>query len=423
MQKILIIGNGFDLHHNLPTKYEHFINVLKAIEYIKEEQQEEYLFEEVFSNIKEDFKTLIKNSYQTENIKFTNHDIINIIKRHVIHNSWYQTFKHITEIDNWIDFEMQIKNILQIVNQFILEFNKFIKVNYGKTFIEVSIQEMNNPFGFKIDSYHFRILRDLNIIETKSFKGSIGNIPSVYYLKENNSIYAINEKKVFEYLATSLEHFIHIFNLYFTTIIEPFYQNYNNLEIIKDSQSRNCLLQNTDSGFEQFIHEEEKFTAIYSFNYTPTLHKYYKTSMIKYLHGKSCDFQNMVLGIDDNNDELKDPKLFAFTKYYQKLYKNTDYDFMEKHISTDCITHIYIWGHSLDYSDGEYINQIFKFLEMDERDFKLIIFYHDNTARASQIQNLLNICGKQVIEKSMKSGQLTFQPSTNENLLKMVQIA
>lgn len=29
---ILIVGNGFDLSHYLPTKYDHFMLVMKAIE-------------------------------------------------------------------------------------------------------------------------------------------------------------------------------------------------------------------------------------------------------------------------------------------------------------------------------------------------------------------------------------------------------
>ncbi|WP_052257153.1 AbiH family protein [Flavobacterium sp. AED] len=32
MAKILITGNGFDLFHHLPTKYGHFMSIMKAIE-------------------------------------------------------------------------------------------------------------------------------------------------------------------------------------------------------------------------------------------------------------------------------------------------------------------------------------------------------------------------------------------------------
>jgi len=31
-KKILILGNGFDLAHFLPTKYEHFITAMRAVE-------------------------------------------------------------------------------------------------------------------------------------------------------------------------------------------------------------------------------------------------------------------------------------------------------------------------------------------------------------------------------------------------------
>lgn len=32
MKKILVIGNGFDLHHYLPTRYRDFIDVVKRLE-------------------------------------------------------------------------------------------------------------------------------------------------------------------------------------------------------------------------------------------------------------------------------------------------------------------------------------------------------------------------------------------------------
>jgi hypothetical protein len=38
MAKILITGNGFDLHHKLPTKYQDFLEIMLKIEAIKEKE-------------------------------------------------------------------------------------------------------------------------------------------------------------------------------------------------------------------------------------------------------------------------------------------------------------------------------------------------------------------------------------------------
>ena len=44
---ILIVGNGFDLSHYLPTKYDHFMVVMKAIE-DRDESQGEMGFDNLF---------------------------------------------------------------------------------------------------------------------------------------------------------------------------------------------------------------------------------------------------------------------------------------------------------------------------------------------------------------------------------------
>ena len=52
---ILIVGNGFDLSHYLPTKYDHFMDVMRAIE----EKNLGQPFLDVFRNSVDDFPTLL----------------------------------------------------------------------------------------------------------------------------------------------------------------------------------------------------------------------------------------------------------------------------------------------------------------------------------------------------------------------------
>ena len=422
MQKILIIGNGFDLHHFLPTKYEHFIEVLQNIEKI--ETQDSYTFNEIFNRIDEIFKQSIIESYNTNKIVYS-HVTIKAIKEQILNNTWYQTFRHIKEVDTWIDFETQIEKILNIVKLFFEKATQFIETNLSKTFIKVACIDTVNPeIGFNLNSYQYKTLLNLKIIlprhksENEMYEG---NINECYFLVEKEAIYAINEKLILENLSQSLDQFIEIFKLYFTEIIEPFYKNYKQLQLIKDNQGENVSIHTLNESV--LNHYQSAFKYIYSFNYTPTIQRYYQTTSVKYLHGSATGFQNMVLGVNDINEELKQHKMFAFTKYYQKLYKNTDFDFLSNDVISINQAQIYIWGHSLDQSDGEYLSKIFSIFQKNNCQSKLIVFYHSNIARALQLQNLLRICGKEVIENAMKNGYLTFQESTNDNLYRMINIA
>lgn len=49
-RKILIVGNGFDLAHFLPTKYEHFIHAMKVVE---KSEEGHLIFCELFKDLPE----------------------------------------------------------------------------------------------------------------------------------------------------------------------------------------------------------------------------------------------------------------------------------------------------------------------------------------------------------------------------------
>lgn len=415
MQKYLIIGNGFDLHHALPTKYEHFINVLKSIE--KLDGKPDYTFEEVFCNIPDDYKSRILNSYKTENIVYPDH-IIQSIKYKIQNNTWYQCFKHITDIDTWIDFETQIELILKLINTFFKEATLFLTDYKNRGEIFVSCSKIDPKAGFTINSKQLTVLLNLKILDPITRLVYSGKVNSMYLLVEDNYIHSLNERNILMDLSNSLEEFIDIFNHYFIDVIDPFYNNYKYGEPIKNKLGNIVEIKSSLNKKEAY---GEEFKTIYSFNYTPTLQKYYKAKRVNYLHGHIGSDQNIVLGVNDINEECKEHKMFAFTKYYQKLYKNTDYYFLENDFITHHKSIIYFWGHSLDQSDGEYINRIFTFLVDRNSTIRIIIYFHDNLARASQLSNLLKIRKKEEVENAIKSGRLEFQKSTNDNLLKMIE--
>ncbi len=118
---------------------------------------------------------------------------------------------------------------------------------------------------------------------------------------------------------------------------------------------------------------------------------------------------------------LIDEKAYGFVKYYQKLVNNTNYKFLlgnsdlkkveEDHQKgSNYWNHqpyeVYIWGHSLDSSDSDYIKEIFSFNKGSKPSVYLIVYYFPSAH--TQLANLIYIMGKDTIEMWMKKGWLEF---------------
>ncbi|WP_026728295.1 AbiH family protein [Flavobacterium denitrificans] len=383
MSKILITGNGFDLFHNLPTKYHHFISIMQTIE--KNQFREDVSFDNLFGGIFKnkftyDFNSIVEN-YKIENLKFE-FDKINRLKELVVSNLWYKYSKNVLEIDTWIDFEVEIETIL---NQLII-FEKYS----DKTVVNKNT--FRDPLIKFTDFQLFGIVR---IIDTTG----LFTINDRYINKRKN---IIEIKIILEDLAKSFEEFIMIFNRYLVDIVSTFYKE------IKEKYQIPF----------QFIDE------IYTFNYTPTLEDMYgiNNSKVTYLHGQvneDCLKQNIVMGISELPQDIKINKMFDFTKYYQKVNKNANKKFIEIPKTRIDETVFYIFGHSLDESDKEYIIDLFKFLEFDDNMYsKICVFYYNENDKNNKWRNLFNIIDKNVLIEMNKKGRLYFSNLNVENINK-----
>jgi len=181
---------------------------------------------------------------------------------------------------------------------------------------------------------------------------------------------------------------------------------------------------------------------IYSFNYTNTYQKFYDQSVeTDYLHGSSGKEQNIVLGVSElEDDSLIKLKAFGFTKYHQKIFNDTDYLFLDKyktqiqsekdmlgrfqknyasldegsyqnelHHRVALNLNFYIWGHSLDLSDHDYIQDIFSLNDGMDRNVRVTVYYFDKNAKFALLNNLLAILKKDKVERWMKNEWLKFK--------------
>ncbi|WP_407304766.1 AbiH family protein [Acinetobacter sp.] len=235
--------------------------------------------------------------------------------------------------------------------------------------------------------------------------------PEAYY-RNNDKNLDINISLIFSKLEKSLRKFIEIFNWYLVSIIQSLHL-------------KSELIKNTLGVSDENI-------RIYSFNYTSTFKRLYRKEMkIEFLHGQCGKSQNIVLGISDlKNDLLKKYKNYGFTKYHQKLLKNTNYVFLreDKHL-IDIVEskgigateiNIFIWGHSLADSDENYIQEIFSFNETRNVKFILTVFYYGSDD-FSLLNNLLDILDKEKVEKWMKKGWLKFEKNPDIAKLNNIQ--
>lgn len=385
MSKILITGNGFDLFHHLPTKYHHFISIMETIENFgfKKEVTFVDLFGRIFKDkYLDDYNSIIDN-YNVEQIKFDNSKIKQMDEL-LKTNHWYKHFKNVCEIDSWIDFEMEIENVLNQVS--ILLRSETLQTKKDNKFNNIPI----NYSDFEL----------FGVIECKYEKREIFSITEKYL---DNRKREIKSKDIFNDLAKSFEDFIVIFNRYLIDIVSGFYSE---------------IKQNKAISFN-LIDE------IHTFNFTPTLEKFYNIdkSKVVYLHGEineNNNLQNLVLGVSDIPEILKINKAYDFTKYYQKIKKNSNKKFIniaENKKSGLNETVFYILGHSLDKSDKEYINELFKFLEFDlSAHSKICIFFNSNYDKEQKLKNLFNIIDKETIVEMNKAGRLYFIELNIENI-------
>ncbi|QNS40900.1 hypothetical protein H0S70_11115 [Chryseobacterium manosquense] len=383
MPKILITGNGFDLGFNLPTSYDDFISILSYLE-----AHQTFNFHEIYSNCR-NFEDL-ENSY-SDSIEFSIEEIT-ILKEKLADNLWFQFFKNEKKIDSWIDFENRIEYLLKLL---ISSISKLKESIFSQSPIDKSLKIYDSK-TLNNNVVALNVLDFFGIISLRSRDNYGWHLKKEFLVERYDFYIDINTDKIIEFLVSQLDDFKLIFNSYFSLFVLPLY-------------GKSKL--NIESNFFNLIHYH------FTFNYTPTFEKFYSTNVkTNYLHGKiNSNVNNIVLGIDDLPEKVENRDLFfPFTKYFQKLNCDTDFHFLNeiKDIETSTTLTNYVfffWGHSLDQSDKEYINEVFDIVrDYKGRKNKIVIVYHSKSSKARLLQNLLKIRGKVDILKKMRQKKLIF---------------
>ena len=404
-RKILILGNGFDLAHFLPTKYDHFIHAMRNVE--NYDKDTPMTFQELYTDLISDENYFFENTiklYKTEEATLPLEEVKEL-QDDLNKNGWFQYFKSYIDsgIETWIDFENEMEVVLSAVCYIISEIEKNVKhLNYSSDNIFLSNKMFDKDVKRKYPFIN-NLLEKFSITDKHSIHAETEIVFDKNFIKYySGQPIDICASSLLKHLEEDLMGFIEVFSEYISFI--------DKLEV-----------KNTPRKPEVF---KKDLDAIYSFNYSSTIERLYSHTNINFIHGKAGKNSNkkIVLGISElQNQILIDNKAYGFVKYYQKLINNTDYQFLKpKSLITEIEDRkvknesfefwypieIYIWGHSLDSSDSDYVHEIFSFNNGIENSIRVIVYYYDKPH--AQMANLISILGKNIVESWMKNEWLEF---------------
>ncbi|MBE5890451.1 MAG: hypothetical protein E7282_05705 [Lachnospiraceae bacterium] len=387
---VLLLGNGFDLNHKFPTSYINFINVVNFL--LDKEPEEITTIGQVLGDQKlQNVDSFIKICYEEhariyDEVIFDDKEknqIINIARS----NLWYEYFSYsVAKNMTWIDFEKEIVRVLEAFNTF---------------FEKASFELVNNDVFFDLARY-----------DNQEDEYIISCFPFFYDKKENlgsqhSNVMKIKKQYVFEKITGS-----GTYHLCEEQIIADLYISMRDLaDILRlylkafvDEPSKKYM----DMGIKAKFASLPSSTQVYSFNYTNTYEILYSLSNVDHIHGNTES--SIVLGVNpDEKDEIYsiDTSFLQFKKYFQRTFYSTDNSFLKKEYDTQNIRtlegiDLYVIGHSLDVTDKDIIKLVF------DSATRITVLYHSDISVKSQIKNLVEMFGKEGLDRLRAKKDLCF---------------
>jgi len=332
MNRLVLLGNGFDLAHGLPTSYENFI-----FNYTKEE-----IIDCLNSNVKGEDKKLIG---------FLNIELVRKNKCRIDSKYANISIKHCEDFKNKDELIQYLKDYCVTDNHWPIEFE------YLDTFAYNLATENKGGNWSDIEAYFYKKLIDyLDLDNTNNNKKKKKDRDGIL-----TEVKTLNEE--FEKVKLALE-------FYLEKYVEDKFEFKPHQEFI------DILIGNKDT----------KSTRLLNFNYTktaemylPELKKNNPTQLIN-IHGKlNDDMENpMIFGFGDEYDkkytileEFNENSLFEHIKSFG-YFKSRSYNEMTNFVDGGEYE-VFIIGHSCGLSD----RTLLKYLFENENCTSIKIFYYE----------------------------------------------
>lgn len=359
---ILVIGNGFDIAHGLPTGYKDFLLFIS-------------IFQSLVSNlvftpscVKEEKMLGFLKSLNERRINDDESAVAvwNELNELIDNNVWISYFQIIGTKECWVDFEKEISRVIQALDSARKHVEE--KTRHGEK-------------SASIESWQYGILRPIFGFEPDDYR-NISFEPKAFTYRKQQLLKDLNR------LTRGLE-------IYLCEYINSF----------PVSQALPVI---------QALNVDK----VLSFNYTNTFERVYNAEGQKkidfdFIHGKAylendVDSCNMVIGIDEylrGEDKDQDNEYIEFKKFYQRIFKGTGNSYTRWLISSNSYVldafqknrskvhpqvNVYFYGHSLDVTDKDILRQL-----LTSEWVVATIFYHSKEALGSQISNLVKVIGEE----------------------------
>lgn len=342
MNRLIILGNGFDLAHGLDTRYNDFI-----LWYLKKCFNEAYqkgIYEDDLSKIE---KTIYANHIPGKESPIDNY-IEDLYKKKSLYTLFDLSDDNLFYIVGYSSRDRQPKRA---------PFLGHLKFDFPKTLLS----KCNLENWVEIENEYYETLKGiLNKQQPAEDKGKqLNNL--------NKAFYFIT-KQLEEYLQTILPTQL---NSAFSSIFEgPISKN----EIISS---------NLGEG------EAPNDTLVLNFNYTTTVEHYFKHNgygsrpkvfSVNYIHGKLGDKKNpIIFGFGDELDadyaKMEQEKIHGYFDHIKSFgyFKTSNYHNLIRFLDADEYQ-VFILGHSCGLSDRTMLNMIF---EHDNCKSIKIYYYED----------------------------------------------
>ena len=387
----LVVGNGFDLAHGLPTRYSDFLDYVTLyimkyevsrrrrlekmwgdsvaywkdytpiLENIYDNITKNSKVENLFNETSEQFKAMIEEKLLKEFYKNT------FVRYYLYAYHYKQTFDR--EF-NWIDIENELLN-------FLTELHAKEIIQNTLEGLSVQLLQRQNDTPIYILFY----------------------MPTIYdALKSKEIPPEFFRKAVFDRLFKELEDFSSLLKFY--------------LKLLQENFKRDKIFQinakDIDGGYHGIF-----IDGIVSFNYTDTARMYAPEAKFHFINGSLND-EKIILGVENPsskktrdycNDDIHfffknvQRVLYDFSYDYRKHYKQGGSALMNLNGKKQLVNgnHVYIMGHSLALSDKYILTD----LMMNSTD--VMIYYYSDQDKYDKIANLYALLGDELFSKHVNN--------------------
>lgn len=384
---ILLLGNGFDIYHELPTKYHNFLNIVDYL--IKNDHSKfNYIGDILAEKELQSKDKYIKRCYDAHSTIYneveSDQEMIKELIALCKDNVWFSYFMKSFNVDvGWIDFEKEMAHVLSAFHKFLVKAPATFSL--AVLFEKNGNNEPDLKYIMKCFDFFYKEHSDAAIM-TSTYYRTYDEYCIEYPLHSGNII--INKEKVVDVLVAEIKKLSKALKLYLSIFVESI------LSLMKEKADYKVC--GAISDIDHTI----------NLNYTNSYERLYGSNPVNYLHGKIDN--EIVLGVNPDDSDNKDTVntlLLAFKKYYQRSIAETDRAFWDIIAEADnklSTVQLVIMGHSLDVTDKDVIEQLFAVAN------SIDILFHDEDAKAQYIKNLVRIFGKDGFEALRRDKDLNF---------------